>query len=465
MSQQALLRTRMQAGDRPQTRNDMLLQTFGRQFLPELWDIIISFLPDRSDVKSLSLANHQLNRITLRLIWSRFTLRLYHGHRYDLVDHLSAITRDPQRARYITSLRVLFLDPDLESETTLARSYLGSSSRDPISAAIEAVFMLLDNVKYLTVVQISRNLVVAYLPPFSGLSGPITSGGTEQSFLVGVSDSESLVDPVLRALHGWLAVINLHKLSTVNISFEAVVRFLENQQSMLSLSIISSRQEVWPRHEPQTLALPGLRSLRTNIHWAPFFISPISPTHTLVLLDTHEDGGNSTLARHMKEVQSTVRILQAEEVAIYRLTFVLDDMRADGPHCSLNVIVYISRGVEGWGPLYNKKNPLQWLCIAFQSQESIHTCVLRQTHYSRALWTGREIPREFERDLASSMVTLEQRSPAPRVIVELGTLGEPDFVCWIFTMASRKEWTGEREHNPINEAAERENILYLAGTQ
>ncbi|KAF8284577.1 hypothetical protein DL93DRAFT_1376213 [Clavulina sp. PMI_390] len=59
------------------------------------------------------------------------------------------------------------------------------------------------------------------------------------------------------------------------------------------------------------------------------------------------------------------------------------------------------------------------------------------------------------------MTKPEGRSPLPRGITELGTLGAPNSVCRTFTMLFRNHWAYEREVNRVEEIREREDNLYL----
>ncbi|KAF8318441.1 hypothetical protein DL93DRAFT_2095216 [Clavulina sp. PMI_390] len=425
------------------TRETIVPQPLRPQLLPELWAIILSCLLDRSDLKTCSLVNHQLNRLTLPFIWARFTLSLYPTPRIGLWDQLSTIIDDPKLAKYICSLRVLFLDPQTE---------LGLAAQSKLESPLPG-----NNVKDVTIVQVDR---ISDMPHPQGLPSniaAISDREIEQALL----DAEPLGQFVLQTLEGWLAKSRLHNLSLVNIPFETVNRLLEGPSSVFSLSMEPQNHEAKLQHSPQPLALPGLRSLRTTVHWAQIFLSSNSPTHTLVLLNTDENGGNGVLGRHLRQTRSSIEILQMEAIALFRVPMLLSRVSQGGQYPDLKVFVHMSKGQEGLGPFYDQLDPLQGLCTVFASHQSIHTCVLRVNHYSRDLWTGREIPRTFEFDLALSMTRLEGRFPAPRFILELGTLGKPDFVCWIFTMRSANRWTGQRETNPIEDIIQREDILYV----
>ncbi|KAF8316344.1 hypothetical protein DL93DRAFT_2078069 [Clavulina sp. PMI_390] len=277
------------------------------------------------------------------------------------------------------------------------------------------IFNLLDNVKYLTVIPASRSSLARFPPPFADGSAPIDGPGKEQLFRT----MRPVEEPVLDILEGWLG---------------------------------------------SSPSRPPVRNLRTTVHLAKTFLSSVSPTHTLVLIDGDSNGGNIAVGDRLRDTRSPVQILQTE--SYYTLTSMMTDIWRSGPCPNLKIMVDVSHGQEGWGPLYNDKYPLRGLCRAFRMHPSIHTCVLRTVLYSRSLWEGSDIPRAFELDLSSRMAKLEGRSPPPRVIVELGTLGKPDFICWIFTMVSKDRWTRQKEEHPILDLMEREDLLYLsAGAQ
>ncbi|KAF8305466.1 hypothetical protein DL93DRAFT_351060 [Clavulina sp. PMI_390] len=333
---------------------------------------------------------------------------------------------------------------------------LPRSTCSPETSTIQAIFSLLDNVKQLSVVQVDRSLLWTYYPHFT--SSPPAKSHQEEA------ESSHVVEPlaqtVLEILEDWAAKPTLRELSIVNVSCEALTRFLKGLSSLSFLSVTPPTNEALIWHNPQPLVLPALRTLRTSIHWAQTFLSSVSPTHTLVLFDTEPYRRNFVTGSRLRQLPSLVRILQVEETSLSQLALMMMDLKRSGPRPNLSVIISSCRTLEEQ-TLHVEELPIHELHPSFYPHASIHTCVLRVTHYSHVLWTSPEIPRAFARKLASKLAKLEGRTPLPRVIVELGILGTPDFICWIFTMESRDFWTFQKEVDPVQDAIEREDRLYL----
>ncbi|KAF8312204.1 hypothetical protein DL93DRAFT_2229119 [Clavulina sp. PMI_390] len=247
----------------------------------------------------------------------RFTLHIYRSYRSDMVEQLACLINNPHIARYTFILRVLILEPALESELGIAQPSSGSAatgdpstvSRSTIPSMIRAAFLLLDNVKDLTIVQVDRRSLPRYLPQLSAHLSLYTVSDQEhvKAFQVG----EPLAQTVLNALEDWPLRSTLHKFRTVNVSFEALAHLIKDLPSVHSLSVLPPVSEALIWRDPQPLDLPALRSLRTSVRWAQVFLSSTSPTHSLVLINTEPHGGNSILGRLLRELSSpAVRAVQ-----------------------------------------------------------------------------------------------------------------------------------------------------------
>ncbi|KAF8305474.1 hypothetical protein DL93DRAFT_351536 [Clavulina sp. PMI_390] len=449
--------------DDPQPYIPASLKPFNQQFLPEIWAIIISFLSDRSDIQSCSRVNHQLNYLTLPLIWARFTLHLNFYREFDLSDHLSTIVNNPEKARHITALRVLFLEPKLESDLTITPSTISSHSlaasfgdiTSTIVSMIETIFSLVENVKDLTIVQVDRGIFETYYPKFSSdIAGVFYHEAKQASQL-----EKPFAGTVLRLLEDWSPTPKLCRLSTVNVSFETVVHFLQAKSSLSYLSFVPPKHNSVP---PDSLQLPAsltLRCLRTSDHWAQSFLTSTSPTHSLVLYRTLPNGRSNIPDLRLGKLSTPMKILQAEEMALFQITLLLMSGNSTESFSNLQVIVHSARKSAG-APDYLKLG-VQMFQSMFGSEQSIHTCVLRVTDIPYPGWTTTEAPHVFARDLTNRLAGLKGRSLPPRIIVEMGPLGTPRFVCWIFTMDSSACWTCQKEINIIQNMVDREDLLYL----
>ncbi|KAF8305473.1 hypothetical protein DL93DRAFT_2172580 [Clavulina sp. PMI_390] len=400
----------------PQPQELAPFRPFTKQFLPEIWIIIIPFLSDRSDLKSCSLTNRLLHHLTIPLIWTRFTLHLTRHHQFNLVEHLSSIIDNPRRARYISALRVLFLQAELESDAAIAKPSMNSPlsaepsifSSSAITGMIKSVLSLLPNVTYLTVVRVDRDSLGAYYPHFSSDTS-VTASREDGKAIEAV---DPLEQTVLRSLESWSSTI---------------------------------------------------KTLRTNISLAQVCLSSTFPIHSLVLSDPTIRGEYKSLGRHMGQLSTPIRILEVEKMTLFYLTIIVIGIKHGGLCPNLQVIVHSSQGLEQKAALQKQVQTIKFLYHSFNARQPIHTFVLRVTDYPHDIWTGSEAPSTFASDLASSRLSLfEGRSPPPRVILELGTLGTPDFVCWIFIMESKDSWSYEREMNPTEVMIEREDHLYLS---
>ncbi|KAF8305476.1 hypothetical protein DL93DRAFT_351275 [Clavulina sp. PMI_390] len=352
------------------------------------------------------------------------------------------------------------MDPELEATITTTQSILEQSPKNKVPAVastIEALFLLLDNVKQLTVIQVDRTTLEMY---YLYLSNHFTEVSDQVEHRV-PQDVESLTPTALRILEGWLPKSKLWELSTINLPSDAVAQLLKTPSPISSLSVIPPVQNSSHPNDIQPLVSLTLRSLRTSVHWAQAFLSPTSPSHSLVLLDVLPLAGNGHLGRRMAELPSPVKILQAEKMTLFYLTMMVIGIHRGGTCPNLRVIVHSSRGIEEKGILETRRLTARLVYLSFNMHQSLHTYVLRIAHYPHQIWADLDAPSAFARDLANKMTALDGRSPPPRVILELGTLGTPDFVCWIFTTKSRNEWTCQKEDNVIEDSAEREDILYL----
>ncbi|KAF8305471.1 hypothetical protein DL93DRAFT_2172578 [Clavulina sp. PMI_390] len=458
----------LQRMDQPRPQMIGHAESFKRQLFPEIWALILSYLPDRSDLKNCSLANHQLRDLTVPLIWTRFTLHLTVDRQFELMNHLSRIIQNPNRARYISNLRILFLEAELRSDIVITASAMTTPSvpetpqtrSSAINSIIEAIFSLLDNVGYLTIVRVDRTSLRTYYPQFSS---DISEISTDEDYK-DLNPPDHFSKIVFRTLEGWSTKSKLWGLSTVNVPFEAVTHFLKGLPSLSSLSMIPSAHDALQSGNPQPLCFLTLRSLRTNVHWAKTFLSSTSPTHSLTLLGTVSRSGDTIFDNRIEELPDPVKTLEVEKMSSLDLAMIVRSIKCSWVFPNLQVIVHSSHGTDRtiWLGTKSQTTGIRILYHCFRARQALHSFVLRVTDYPIGVWMGSESPGAFARALASSkMIEFEGRSPPPRVILELGTLGGREFVCWIFTMESRNQWTCRQEAGPIGDVDEREIYLYL----
>ncbi|KAF8305469.1 hypothetical protein DL93DRAFT_2172576 [Clavulina sp. PMI_390] len=452
--------------DPPEVQTPAHAESCKRQFPPEIWVIVLSFIPDRSDLKRCSLTNHLINHLTLPLIWTRFTLHLTRSYPSDISEHLSSIINHPKRAQYISVLRVLFLEPELETDTTMAPSNMGSPplmgasmiTHSTITSMIEAIFSLLDNVEYLSVIQLDRGTVETYYPHVFS----IAAEGSDHEIYTGRQFGEPLAHIVLRTLENWLPKSKICTLSTVNVSFDALARLLKAPSSLSSLSMNPPPNDSLQLDNSHPPALPTLRSLRTSIRWARAFLSSTPPTHSLVLLGAAPYNDNLILINGIVKLPWSVKILEGENMSLYYLTKIARTIKLRGLGPNIQAIVHSSHVLENRESLEKTARIIRILYHSLDISQPTPTFVLRVTNCPDELRTGSDLAEAFAHDLANGrMGVFESRSSPPRIILELGALGTPDFACWIFTMESTDRWAFQSEINTIEDVAAREDLLYL----
>ncbi|KAF8284578.1 hypothetical protein DL93DRAFT_2174492 [Clavulina sp. PMI_390] len=444
------------------------LKPFKGCFPPELWVIIVSFVPHRPDLKNCSLTSHLLYHLALPSIWARFTIHLYHRNRKYLTEDLTFIINNPKIARCILDLQILFGDIEIGSEIATTNYSANSlplneppkhtSSIAP--SMIQTVFSHLSNVRYLTIAQVDPDR----WPP--SIYRPSLPGGWEAAYEREEKRvqrvSESLVQSFQGILEQWLLESKLYSLRFENVLFQAPAHFLKAPLSISFLSMSPHVRGVFAEPHTQPLILPALRGLRTSTEWARALLSSTSPTHTLVLFSISSSVGNEAIGRRMREVLSPVRILKVE-ASLLELTKMATDISSGGPCPNLEVIV-LSPRVQGLRERESiNEPPITEISHLFSVHASIHTFVLQLAHYPPYFWSESDpsTPGDYADLLASGLEGFEGRFPPPRVILELGTLGMRNFMCWIFTMESQNHWTHQEDIDPIEDVTKREDILYL----
>lgn len=418
---------------------------FSKPFFPEL-RLIIAGMLGRKDLLNYSVVCKEFNAEVTHLVWSGLTLPIYNTKKIRFEDICRAITRMPQRGKYVKGLSLQFVPFGYD---------ISNEALNSLTDAFRDVLRLIPNARSLKI------LSLAATNGFPGLQRP--EGRMTNQLSSQLKDSAAFGERIFAHIAFWMRKVQPTSFKSVYVPFYLLTPLFVACPSLSQVCIRLPYEGYYdPRNILPPSSLPHLKQLETSVYLAPTFLCDGRPITTFTLYPLHlgASAASSGLSRSLREA-NTIRILHtvnAPTFTLVDLMFFLQPVPS-----SLSVITEQERGLGERGPHYDDG----WfgeLVKILEIVTSLDTYVVRCVKFSTEDWdTDSDCNAEEYLRLLQVHVPPGKFPTFTRVILELGALGSDPWICWVFerTCAYHGDWEARRDHTRHLTLASREADMYL----